>query len=212
MFQIEKNKVLSKLKTKSPLLFMAGGFLFILIGCFDLWSKAESQVNALEHANRVVQKPIVQLQISEDFHDRVQDTNSNSVETNSKVLGILSLPSLAANLPIVAGIDEDALDVGVGHYPGTALPTENDQIVLSGHRDTVFRRLGDLDIGEEVILQLEEGKFSYKITKTKIVDKDDRTIIIPTYPTEELVLITCYPFHMIGNAPKRYIVYATPTY
>lgn len=31
------------------------------------------------------------------------------------------------------------LERGVGHYSGTAFPMEDEQILLSGHRDTVFR-------------------------------------------------------------------------
>lgn len=208
MLRIEKNEVLSNLKTKSPLLFFAGGILFIMLGTSEIISTKKSQDVALTHAKHQLQQPYREL--NDSFMNSIEVTNT-TIDTGH-IIGILSLPSLQAELPIVEGIDEDSLDVGVGHYPGTALPAQKDQIVLSGHRDTVFRRLGDLKIGEEIVLQLEGGQYSYKVTKTKIVHKDDRTIIVPTYPTEELILITCYPFHMVGNAPERYIVYATPTY
>ncbi|WP_346274872.1 sortase domain-containing protein [Halobacillus naozhouensis] len=46
------------------------------------------------------------------------------------------------------------------------------------------------------------------MSHAKIVDAEDTTVIHSTYPEEILVLTTCYPFSFIGNAPKRYIIYA----
>lgn len=54
---------------------------------------------------------------------------------------------------------------------------------------------------------LPYGSFSYEIEKTKIVDKNDTSIITLQHDKEELILTTCYPFTYIGNAPKRYIIY-----
>lgn len=61
--------------------------------------------------------------------------------------GILEIPKIHAELPIVEGTDADDLEKGVGHYKGSYYPNDNGQIVLSGHRDTVFRRTGELKEG-----------------------------------------------------------------
>ena len=90
------------------------------------------------------------------------------------------------------------------------MPSQNGQIVLSGHRDTVFRHLGELKIGDQLIVNVPNGSFPYKITHTKIVDSKDTSIITLQKDHEELILTTCYPFRYIGNAPKRYIIYADP--
>ncbi|MBM7600516.1 sortase A [Virgibacillus halotolerans] len=127
-----------------------------------------------------------------------------------ETVGILHIPSLASDLPIVEGTDEDDLEKGVGHYKGTAYPQQNDQIVLSGHRDTVFRRMGELELGDIMTIQLPHGEFSYEIVDTEIVKADDLTIISPTSPDEVLTVTTCYPFSYIGSAPDRYIITATP--
>lgn len=124
-------------------------------------------------------------------------------------IGILVIDRIDAYLPIVAGIDEDDLRKGVGHYDGTALPLDEDQIVLSGHRDTVFRRMGELEIGDIMTVKMPYGDFDYKITNTKVVSADDRTIIVP-HEEEKLTVTTCYPFTYIGSAPDRYIIDAEP--
>ncbi|MER2057688.1 MAG: class D sortase, partial [Niallia sp.] len=123
-------------------------------------------------------------------------------------VGLLVIDKIDGELPIVEGTDPDDLEKGVGHYKGSFYPEENGQIVLSGHRDTVFRRAGELEIGDELKIVLPYGEFSYQITSTKIVEADDRSIITLDNTKEELILTTCYPFRFVGNAPQRYIIYA----
>ncbi|MED1471973.1 class D sortase [Bacillus salipaludis] len=121
--------------------------------------------------------------------------------------GELYIPKLKAELPIFEGSDEDELSKGVGHYAQSVLPGENDNSVLSGHRITVFRRLGQVGKGDLLVVTTSAGKFTYKIKKVRIVDKDDRTVIVPK-PVATLTVTTCYPFDFIGDAPKRYILVA----
>lgn len=119
----------------------------------------------------------------------------------------LVIPKLEAKMPVVEGTHEDELEKGVGHYAGSVLPGEPDNAVLSGHRDTVFRKIGQLEPGDELIVQSEYGKFAYVITKTWITTPDDRTVIVP-HEKPVLTLTTCYPFTYVGPAPKRYIIQA----
>lgn len=127
------------------------------------------------------------------------------------VIGKLLIPKLKGELPIVEGVGADDLSKGVGHDHDTLLPLDNGQIVLSGHRDTVFRGIGELKEGDTFVMQLPYGDFEYKLTRTKIVKANDRTIIVP-HDTETLTVTTCYPFNFVGHAPDRYIMYAEPTF
>lgn len=122
-----------------------------------------------------------------------------------EIIGDLIIPKLDASLPIYHGTDEDELEKGVGHYAGSVLPGEKDNSVLSGHRDTVFRRLGEVGKGDLLIVKTSKGEFTYKIRKVRIVDADDRTVIVPK-PRATLTITTCYPFRYIGDAPERYIL------
>lgn len=127
-------------------------------------------------------------------------------ETGEKI-GELYLPKLKSSLPIYEGTDENELEKGVGHFADSVLPGEADNAVLSGHRDTVFRRLGEIGVGDQLIVRTSAGEFTYKVNKVRIVDKDDRTVIVPK-PKATLTISTCYPFRYIGSAPDRYILVA----
>lgn len=123
-------------------------------------------------------------------------------------IGNLLIPSIEATLPIFHGTDEDELLKGVGHFADSVLPGENDNSVLSGHMDTVFRRLGEVAKGDLLVVETSAGTFTYKVKMTRIVDADDRTVIVPK-PKATLTVSTCYPFDFIGpNAPERYILVA----
>lgn len=123
-------------------------------------------------------------------------------------IGDLMIPKIGATLPIFHGTDEDELLKGVGHFADSVLPGENDNTVLSGHMDTVFRELGEVGKGDLLIVETSAGKFTYKVRKTRIVDADDRTVIVPK-PKATLTVSTCYPFDFIGSdAPERFILIA----
>ncbi|MFA5918885.1 MAG: class D sortase [Candidatus Nanopelagicaceae bacterium] len=123
------------------------------------------------------------------------------------VIGKITLPALKTTLPIIEGTGDKELKRGVGHFIGSVLPGEEDNSVLAGHRDSVFSQLGKLILGDLVVIRTQAGEFTYQVVRFRIVNADDRTVIVPT-PTAILTLSTCYPFRFIGNAPKRYIVSA----
>lgn len=122
-----------------------------------------------------------------------------------KVIGKMMIPTIDKELPIVHGTESKHLKKGVGHYIGTALPGEHQHSVLAGHRDTVFRGLEKMQIGDRFEVETLAGLFTYEVEQLEIVDSDDRTVIVPR-DEPILTLITCYPFYYVGNAPQRYIV------
>jgi sortase A len=121
-------------------------------------------------------------------------------------VGDLIIPKLGAILPIIEGTDPDELEKGVGHFAQSVLPGEKDNSVLSGHRDTVFRNVGKLKVGDQLVTKTSAGVFTYKIVKMWITTEDDRTVIVSHKGKQILTITTCYPFNWIGPAPQRYII------
>ena len=124
------------------------------------------------------------------------------------LIGTLSIPRLNKTVPIIEGTAPEQLKKGAGHYMKSVMPGQADNSVIAGHRDSVFARFGSLRKGDALIVSTSYGKFTYKIGSFRIVDADDRTVIVPT-ETAILTLSTCYPFRYIGNAPRRFIVTAS---
>lgn len=177
--------------------------MFILLGAgvtgYAGWGIVKSKVQAdvsIEKAKEVVAKA------AEPKRDE------RFAPATGEVVGLLKIPDINSELAIIEGTDPDELEKGVGHYKGSYYPGENGQIVLSGHRDTVFRSLGELELGDELTMKMPFGEHTYNIVETKIVEADDLSIITLQNEEEELIVTTCYPFSYIGNAPQRYIIYA----
>lgn len=155
------------------------------------------------------------------FKEEIQDTTAietEIVQSDNQVnyterqsigenIGELYIPKLDAVLPIIHGTNEDELEKGVGHFAGSILPDEIDNSVLAGHRDTVFRKLGEVGLNDELIVRTEAGTFTYIVLDVQIVDSDDRTVIVSMLEAT-LTVSTCYPFRFIGPAPQRYVLVA----
>ena len=105
------------------------------------------------------------------------------------------------------GTDDGTLDRAVGHIEGTAKPGTDGNSGIAGHRDGFFRGLKDIVAGDVIELDTIEGKDSYRVERTWVVDPDDVSVLDPT-PARALTLVTCYPFYYVGSAPRRFIVRA----
>ena len=123
------------------------------------------------------------------------------------LLGRLEIPRLHVSAIVRAGSDARTLRLAIGHIGGTALPGEPGNVGLAAHRDTFFRRLGEIRVDDQVRLVTRDGTFTYRVEGTRIVNPRDVWVLDQT-DDPALTLITCYPFRYIGSAPQRFIVRA----
>jgi sortase A len=123
------------------------------------------------------------------------------------LIGKLEVPRVKLSAMVVEGDDDETLNMAVGHLPDTPLPGQPGNSALAGHRDTFFRPLKDVRVGDEILLTTAHGSLRYRVERTIIVDPDNLSVLEPT-PTSTLTLVTCFPFFYVGHAPRRYIVQA----
>ncbi len=123
-------------------------------------------------------------------------------------LGILTIPKIGLEVPVLEGIDTMTLDRGAGRIPGTALPGQPGNIGIAGHRDGFFRGLKDISTGDTIIFSTLDSRNTYAVESIRIVNPGDVKVLGPT-PKPSLTLVTCYPFYFVGVAPRRFVVHAT---
>jgi sortase A len=122
-------------------------------------------------------------------------------------LGRLEAPRLGLSVIVSQGVSTGTLRRSAGHIPGTALPGQQGNVGIAGHRDTFFRPLKEIQKDDTLTLTTLAGTYRYVVDSTAIVSPDDVQVLDPTgHPT--LTLVTCYPFYYVGSAPKRFIVQA----
>lgn len=123
------------------------------------------------------------------------------------ILAFLNIPSIHASAMVAEGDSPRVLERAVGHVPGTALPGRPGNVVLAGHRDTFFRKLGDIEKATSSHWKRSAGNYLYRVQSTGVVGPGATWVLDPS-AGQTLTLITCYPFYFIGPAPKRFVVRA----
>lgn len=119
--------------------------------------------------------------------------------------GKIEIEKLSLIAPLYQGDTEELLSKGAGHFYGSALPGEGSNVVFSAHRNTFFAHLGELTPGDRITLDTSGGVFVYEMVDAVIISENDEQYIMPT-STEQLTLLTCYPFDFIGETAQRYLV------
>lgn len=118
----------------------------------------------------------------------------------------IEIPKISITAPLVfidsaeKSVFSAALDRGVVHYPESALPGEDGQIIFLGHsaplgwpkikHDWVFSDLNDLISGDEVIIYFQNQEYRYHVQGKVILDKGED---LPQGFSQGLILLTCWP-------------------
>jgi len=123
------------------------------------------------------------------------------------VIGRLEIPRLHLRSMVREGDGEETLSVALGHIPGTALPGEGGNVGVAGHRDTLFRGLGEIRPKDIIVFQTLRSAYRYQVESTEVVKPQD-VAVLRSGGSSELTLVTCYPFYFVGAAPERFIVKA----
>jgi len=112
---------------------------------------------------------------------------------------------------VVEGVSVADLRNGAGHIPGTALPGQPGNSVISGHRTTwgmPFHELNILDPGDEIEVDTALGTSIYEVREIHIVKPTDLWVTDPR-DGAWLTLTTCHPKY---SARERYVVVAELVY
>ena len=134
---------------------------------------------------------------------------SRQQASGSGLIGRIEIPRLGLSEPVLEGTSGRSLRRGVGHVARTAFPGERGNVALAGHRDSHFSRLREVEKGDLIRIQTPDGVFAYRVAAIHIVDPDRGDLLAQT-GSPRLTLVTCYPFHWVGPAPRRYVVVARP--
>lgn len=125
------------------------------------------------------------------------------------VLGRVEIPRVGVSAIVREGADDATLAVAVGHVAGTARPGDPGNVVLAGHRDSLFRGLRRIRADDRIWLRTPGRAVEYRVESTEVVSPEETRVLART-ADDRLTLVTCYPFTFVGNAPRRFIVRAAP--
>jgi sortase A len=124
-------------------------------------------------------------------------------------VGRLRAPRHGIDQIVLAGASGSSLAFAPGHIDGTALPGHCGICVLSGHRDTHFRFLADVQPGDALDLEAPDGAVQHFVVRATQVLRRSDLFVVPNTGEPTLLLITCYPFDaVVPGGPLRFVVWA----
>ncbi len=128
---------------------------------------------------------------------------------DTRAVAVLEVPRLGLREVVLAGSSGRNLAFGPTLVNTTKLDLTADRI-LSGHRDTHFRFLKKLEIGDVLTLHTATRTREYRVTWQEPVDTRWQQLVIDER-IDRLTLLTCYPFDAATTGgPLRWVVTALP--
>lgn len=130
----------------------------------------------------------------------------------------LYIPKIGVDVPISWNISDEqtltALEGGVAHYKGTALPGQIGNVFIYGHSSyywwndgsykEIFALLDKLQNNDKIYISYHSTIFVYVVTGEKVVSPKNLEVLNPT-DTSTLSLMTCVP---VGTTLSRLVVTA----
>jgi sortase A len=153
--------------------------------------------------------------------EHLADEFEAEVETG-KAIGRIQIDAIDLDVVVVEGTDTASLQKGPGHYSrsddantrmvgdGSAFPGQGETVGIAGHRTTYlapFRRLDELEPGDELVLEMPYATFTYEVQKTEIVDPSEFDVV-RNVGYERLVLTACHPLY---SAAQRIVAFGELT-
>jgi sortase A len=177
-------------------ILVIAGLVLAGLGLHSVWTSRQAEQQAEEQWDTL-------------SHSQQQQPAPKAIHRVGKgeTFARLSIPRLDSHWIVFEGADKSELRMGPGHLIQTALPGSRGNCVIAGHRDTQFRVLQKVKIGEDISVEIEGRTFVYRVTDRHVVSPTD-THPLKATATSSLTLVTCYPFYYVGPAPKRFVIRA----
>jgi len=214
--------------------------LFATLNYQSFWEIIQEKANPLENAQRVQeQTSAIDTQLKENLLRSPMLATAGSGEDGS-LLALLPtvgppenrviIPKLGLNVPLVTPsyqslLNEDwsqvekdiqeALAMGIVHYPGTARPGQAGNFFVTGHSSyypwapgkykSVFARLHNLEPGDEYYVYYGGDQHRYIVRTKKEVSPSNVDVLDQPVNKRLATLMTCTP---VGTTLRRLVVTA----
>lgn len=128
--------------------------------------------------------------------EKSPQTEEISLELQEQVVGILKIPAINLEQPILYGATEENLNLSVASIEPTGRPGKEGNMAIAGHNSRTygrhFNRLSELKEEDGIIVQTVERDYSYHVTDIFVADAEEVWVLEDTTKGDEITLITCY--------------------
>ncbi|MCP2326125.1 LPXTG-site transpeptidase (sortase) family protein [Hamadaea flava] len=166
------------LRTTGELLITCG-LVLLLFAAYEVWGKA-AIVDS--HQNDLNQ------QLAQAW-DTPTSSPSSSPATNTlaappgDAIARLYIPRLDKHWVVVQGVSPADIRYAPGHYPKSAMPGQDGNFSMAGHRmRSVFWDLDKLQVGDKIVVETRTTWYVYAVVKTRVVKPTQVEVVSPNPP------------------------------
>ncbi len=130
-----------------------------------------------------VQDQLYDKFVSEEKQEVNHEKNEKSKEEKLPYIdmvnpiAVLEIPKINLKVVVAEGTEDEIIKYAVGHFKDTAMPGEEGNFALAGHRnyDTgeFFLRLNKLEVNDNILVSNHDKTFTYKVTESFTVAPED---------------------------------------
>jgi LPXTG-site transpeptidase (sortase) family protein len=140
------------------------------------------------------------------INQALPEDNVTADDGKPELFGYLEISSINVKQYVLAGTNENTLELGPGHYSSTALPGTGGNVGIAGHRTTYGAPFGNLDalnVGDTMLLTVDSKTFHYQVDSIDVVEAVGGEYVLFDRGDDRLTLTTCHPKY---SAKERLIV------
>ena len=168
------------------------GVILILIGVGIICNVAYKKIVTSNKQNELLE--VFESQLAEAKNpDSSEPVSLEPINVYTPV-AIMEIPSIKLKQPVVDGITEDVIKYFLGRFPESAMPGQVGNFAVAGHRVSdytdAFINLYKVKVGDEVIVTTKDGRYTYEVDNSFIVDPD-QVEVLEAADYEKMTLVTC---------------------
>lgn len=187
----------------------------IIAIAYLLWENHQMKQVEIDNTN-VAMEEYEEITCSQDavYSDLSNPQVTNDSAAANDIIGYIMFPSLGESTALLQGDANDdlaaAMSRGVSHDPNSSMPGEAGNSVFAGHRELFFKHFLDLEEGDDVIVNIGDNIYIYKIESFEVINPDQVDTVFFDNDEDLLVMYTCYPIESWKPFGQRMVVKAKP--
>lgn len=206
-------------KTAGRILIVSGSFIILFVIAINVIDMAKSTiaidefkkiqnqivVERIDNKDDVILQPAPEM-ISEKPDsigelDEKTDEKKDEKPDEKVAMCLLKISKINLEEAVKEGSTKGVLSSALGHVENTALPGEDGNCCIAGHRNYVFgkyfNRLDEVTVGDVIELKTKDSLYIYEVVSTEVVEPEEVSVL-DYAEGKNLTLITCTPF-MVGT-------------
>lgn len=187
----------------------------------------QSDFNQILEKARQYNEKLKKKKVFQHFSDNELQNYINTLDiTGTGIMAYIEIPTINVSLPVYHTVDDDVLQVAIGHIEWSSLPVggKNTHCILSGHRGLpsakLFSNLDKLVEGDIFTITVLNEKLTYQVDQILIVTPDNTDDLNIVEGEDLCTLVTCTPYginthrllvrgHRIENVEEKLPLYVS---